>query len=210
VTRDELPQRWSALHHGIDPTGVPLLAGWLRSMWAMARVLARLRVPPTAVTVAGVCFAVAAVGTARPYPLAAAALVLLAALSDGLDGALAVVADRATQLGRYADAVADRCCDIAFALVLWRCGAPWPLAVAAAVLAVGVDTLRRIRRVPDTITVAERPTLAICAIIAAVSAAVVSQGWPLLLCATVWLAACCVGVLQLLRIPAGRPTRAHA
>lgn len=210
MTRDQLPQRWSALHHGIDPAGVPLLSGWLRWMWAIARVLARLRIPATAVTVAGVCFAALAVVTAGSYPLLAAVLVLLAALSDGLDGALAVVADRATELGRYADAVADRCCDLAFALVLWRCGAPWPLAVAAAALAVGVDTLRRIRRVPDKITVAERPTFTICAVLAGVSAAAASRGWPLLLCAAVWLAACCAGLVQLLRTPVGRPTRAAA
>lgn len=207
MTPEDLPQRWSALHHGIDPGGVPLLRGWLRSMWAIARVLARLRVPPTAITAAGVCLAALAVVTAGPYPLLAAALVFLAAASDGLDGALAVVADRVTQLGRYADAVADRCCDIAFALVLWRCGAPWVLAVVAAVLAVGADTLRRIRRVPDVITVAERPTFAICAIVGGLSAAG-SRGWPLLVCAAVWLAACSVGVGQLLQTPARRGARA--
>jgi CDP-diacylglycerol--glycerol-3-phosphate 3-phosphatidyltransferase len=209
VTPDDLPQRWSRSHHGIDPTQIPLLSGWLRLMWTVARGLAWLRIPPTAVTVSGVGLAVAAVLVAGPLPMLAAALVLLAALCDGLDGALAVVSDRVTRLGAYADAVADRCSDVAFALVLWRCGAAWPLAAAAAVLAVGVDTLRRIRRVPDRITVAERPTFTVCATLAGVSAAAAGRGWPQLICAAVWLAAGCVAVAQLLGTPAGRaPSRA--
>ena len=207
MTRDDLPTRWSQLHHGIDPAGVPLLAGWLRLMWAIARGLMRLRVAPTAVTVAGVGFAAAAVVVAPGLPVLAAVLVVLAALSDALDGALAVVADRATPAGARADAVADRCCDIAFALVLWRCGAPAPLAVAAALLAVGVDALRRVRRVPDRITVAERPTFAICAVAGALSAASLGRGWPLLVCVAVWLALCCAASGQLLATPAGRPAR---
>lgn len=206
-TRDaSLASRWSALHHGIDSAGVPLLRRWLRLMWAGARVVARTGVPPTAITVTGVLIAGAAVAAARPAPAVAAPLVLLAVLCDGLDGAVAVVADRATRSGRIADAIADRLCDLAFAAVLWRCGAPGWSAVLAGVLAVGVDTLRRVRRVPATITVAERPTFTVCAILACVSAAATSAHWPAANCAAVWIVACCVGVVQLLLArPGGQP-----
>ncbi len=115
-------QRWSALHHGIDPAGVPLLAPWLRLMWWLARPLRR--VPPTAITVVGVVLAADAVLLGRSWPAAAAVAVLAAVLCDGLDGAVAVVADRATSAGARADAVADRLADVAFAAVLWRCGVP--------------------------------------------------------------------------------------
>ena len=200
-------ERWSALHHGIDPDGVPLLAGWLRGMWTLARPLAVAGVPPTAVTVTGVVLAGSAVLVAPRHPTLAACAVASAALCDGLDGAVAVVGGGATSSGRRADAVADRLCDVAFATVLGRLGAPRWTAASAAGLAVGVDSLRRIRRTPDRITVAERPTFTICTVLAGLSAsrgprrsATISAG--------VWVAAGAVGVVQLLRTPTGGPSTA--
>lgn len=186
---------WSQLHHDIDPARVPLLLPWLRGLWALA---ARLRrVPPTAITVTGVVLAVAAVLTAARLPWAAAALVVASALCDGLDGAVAVVADRAGAAGARADAVADRICDALFAAVLWRCGAPWWLATAAALSALAADGLRRLRRVPSRITVAERPTFTICTVLACGSSALSSQQWPVTVCAAVWVTAALVALTQL-------------
>ncbi len=196
-TADPRAARWSQLHHGIDAEDVPLLLPWLRTMWTIASRLSRI--PPTAITVAGVVLAAAAVGSASTLPWLAAALVLLAAVCDGLDGAVAVIADRASPAGARADAVADRICDILFAAVLWRCGAPWWLAVAAALLAVGVDGLRRLRRLPTRITVAERPTFTVCAVLACASSAVTTHAWPPTVCAAVWIAAALVGLAQLAR-----------
>ena len=190
-----LEQRWSTLHSGIDPARVPLLMPWLRFLWWVARPLSA--VPPNAITILGVLVAGDAVLLARSEPAAAAAAVLLAVLCDGLDGAVAVLADRATPLGARADALADRFSDIAFAMVVWRCGAPWPVAVSCAVLAVAIDVLRRVRRVPAQITVAERPTWTICAMVACVSSAASSADWPVLVCAAVWLAFGVVGMTQI-------------
>ncbi|GGL94137.1 hypothetical protein GCM10011594_12520 [Nakamurella endophytica] len=204
------------MHHGIDPGRVPLLGRWLRGMWVGGRLLSRAGVPPTAVTGAGVGLAGAAVALAARHPVAAGAAVLGAALCDGLDGATAIVGGRATRSGAVADAVADRLSDGAFALVLWRRGAPGWSAATAVGAAWGVDTLRRIRRVPARITVAERPTFTICALLACGSALVSPNRWPARLCAAVWTGAGAVGVLQLLRTPpgpairgerAGRPAR---
>jgi CDP-diacylglycerol--glycerol-3-phosphate 3-phosphatidyltransferase len=190
-------QRWSALHHGVDPARVPLLATWLRLVWRIARPLSA--VPPTLITVAGVLLAVDAVLLATSAPWGAALAVAAAALCDALDGAVAVVADRATRAGAVADAVADRVCDVAFAAVLWRCGAPWGLALVCGALAVGVDALRRLRQVPARITVAERPTFTICAVLAAGSAAVTDVRWPVLVSAGVWALAGVVGLVQVAR-----------
>jgi CDP-diacylglycerol--glycerol-3-phosphate 3-phosphatidyltransferase len=189
--------KWSELHHGIDPSGVPMLGAWLGLMWAVAR---RLRgVPPTAVTVLGVVLALDAVLLAERHPAWAAVAVVLAAICDGLDGAIAVIADRATRSGAVDDAVADRLADLAFAAVLWRVGVPLGLAAVCGALAVGVDGLRRLRGVPDRITVGERPSWTICASLAAVSAAVSDADWPALVCAGVWIALGFVAVGQLLR-----------
>jgi phosphatidylglycerophosphate synthase len=164
-------------------------------MWALARPLRP--VPPTVLTVIGVVLAVDAVLLARRHPVAALVTVLLAALCDGLDGAVAVVADRASRSGAVADAVADRVADVCFALVLWRCGAPLPVAGAAAALAVAIDGLRRVRRLPARITVGERPTWTLCTVLACGASAVSAADWPVEVCAAVWLAAGVVGVGQL-------------
>jgi phosphatidylglycerophosphate synthase len=187
-------QRWSALHHGIDPARVPMLVPWLRLMWLLARPLRY--VPPTLITAFGVLLSLDAVLLAGSLPWAAAVAVIAAAVCDGLDGAVAVVADRASVAGARADAVADRVSDVAFAAVLWRCGAPWWLTVVCGGLAVGVDVLRRVRRVPSLITVAERPTWTVCAALAGGSAAVTSAHWPVTVCAAIWVAAGVVGVVQ--------------
>ncbi|MDT4941948.1 MAG: archaetidylinositol phosphate synthase [Pseudonocardiales bacterium] len=203
---DASAERWTALHHGIDPARVPLLLPWLRLLWRLARPLRA--VPPTVITVLGVLLALDAVLLAGSLPGAAAGAVVLAAVCDGLDGAVAVVADRATSGGAVADAVADRISDVAFAAVLWRCGAPWALAVACGVLAVGVDVLRRVRRVPAVITVGERATWTVCAVLAAGCAAITDAEWPATVCGAVWAAAGVVALGQIGRpFHASRPAR---
>jgi CDP-diacylglycerol--glycerol-3-phosphate 3-phosphatidyltransferase len=152
------------------------------------------------VTVAGVVLAADAALLADRHPWAAAITVALATLCDGLDGAVAVVGGRATRYGAVADAIADRIADAAFAVVLWRCGVPWWLAIACGAVALGIDGLRRVRGVPTRITVGERPTWTICAVLASGSSAITSAQWPVLTCAAVWLAAGVVGLAQI-----GRP-----
>ncbi|WP_375493738.1 CDP-alcohol phosphatidyltransferase family protein [uncultured Jatrophihabitans sp.] len=175
------------------------MSGWLSLMWSGGRVLARHGVAPTAVTAAGVTSATLAVGVARSSPVAAGAAVLLAAVCDGLDGATAVVADRATRSGALADAVADRYCDATFAAVMWRCGVPPRLAAGCGALAWAVDGVRRVRRIPWRITVAERPTFTICALLAC--AADAAAPLPVLPCALVWAGLCGIGLGQLSRTP---------
>ena len=193
--------RWSALHHDIDPQQIPFVSGWLRLMWAGGRVLHRAHVPPTAVTVAGVAAAGGAVRLARPAPLAAAACVLGAVGCDGLDGAVAVVRGHGTRGGALADALADRCCDVAFAAVLSRCGVRPRLAGAAAAGALAVDGLRRVRRIPARVTVAERPTFTICALIACVTAATGGKQWQYDLIGAAWVGATLAGLAQLALTP---------
>jgi CDP-diacylglycerol--glycerol-3-phosphate 3-phosphatidyltransferase len=192
---------WSDLHHGIDPRRVPLLAPWLRTMWWLARPFAAARVPPLALTAAGAVVALDAALLARRYPLAALVCVLLAVVCDGLDGAVALAGRRVTVVGGYADRVSDRIADLAFAAVLWRCGAPWPLALAAGLLSLAHEGIRaaaggaRLGR----ITVAERPTRTICAVLACASSAVTDQNWPVTVCAAVWTGLAVLGLAQLVR-----------
>jgi phosphatidylglycerophosphate synthase len=197
--------RWSALHHGIDPGGLPLVGGWLRSMWWLAAPLARIRVPPTAVTLLGVLLALGAVPVAARLPWVALVLVLGSVLADGLDGAVAVLTDRATSRGRIADAVSDRIADCAFPAVIWRCGAPGWLALVAALTALGLEGVRLLRggRALSAITVGERPSRTICTVLACGCAGVSGASWPASVCAVVWMALAGIGSVQLNRARPG-------
>lgn len=191
---------WQDLHHGIEPSSVPLLRGWLRAMQTLARPLARLRVPPTVMTALGVIFAVDAVVLAPDAALAALCSVLASAVCDGLDGAVAVASGKATRAGAVADTTADRLSDAAFAVVVWRCGAPWWLAATAGGLSLGHELLRVvIAHTRRAITVAERPTRVICTSVALISTAISAATWPATVCAAIWTALAVVGIWQLLR-----------
>jgi CDP-diacylglycerol--glycerol-3-phosphate 3-phosphatidyltransferase len=187
---------WSRLHHGLDPADVPFVRGWLRIVAALARPVHR--VPPMVFTVAGAALAVMAVAVAARWPWPALALVAAAVLCDALDGAVAVLADRASALGAVADKAADRVADTAFALVIWRCGAPWWLAGLAAALSLGLEAVRTVRggAALSRITVAERPSRVICTALACVSAGVSAAVWPATVCAAVWVALALVGLVQ--------------
>jgi phosphatidylglycerophosphate synthase len=191
--RDDLTEAWSALHRGLRPS--PLVRHWLALMWMLARPLVAARVPPAAVTVAGVVLAVDALLFAARLPLVALALILAAALCDGLDGAVALLQGRITRAGAFADTIADRIADTAFALAMWQAGAPLWLAGLAAALSIGLEFARR----RPLITVAERPTRVICAALACVSAAVSDATWPPTVCAAVWVAATLIAFGQLAR-----------
>jgi phosphatidylglycerophosphate synthase len=189
--RDDLIEAWSALHRGLRPP--PLVRRWLALMWTLARPLAAARVPPAAITAAGVVLAVDAPLFAARLPFVALALVLAAALCDGLDGAVALLQGRITRAGAVGDAIADRIADTAFALAIWQAGAPLWLAVLAAALSIALEFGRR----RPLITVAERPTRVICTALACLSAAVSDATWPPTVCAAVWVAATLVAFGQL-------------
>jgi len=144
VTPEEHLLRWQDLH-GVEAS--PLVRRWLRLVLWVSRPL---RVPPAAVTAAAVLVTLLALLV--PLPVAAA-LVLLAGLLDGVDGCVAVLQDRASDAGRRLDHGADRLGELAFGVLLWRAGAPWWLALAAVVLMLAVEVLRR----RPVVTVGERP-----------------------------------------------------
>jgi phosphatidylglycerophosphate synthase len=166
VDRQEYLSGWSALHEGIDPAGVPFVRGWLSLMYGAGRPLAAAKVPPSAITLAGVLSAwgaaLVAGGGAR-WPLLAVVLVIASAFADGLDGAVAVLSRRVSAAGATLDTVCDRISDAAYAVGLWLLGAPAWSAVLWVVLTYGLELVRwRARRGVsarlDVVTVGERPT----------------------------------------------------
>ncbi|MBV9172764.1 MAG: CDP-alcohol phosphatidyltransferase family protein, partial [Chloroflexi bacterium] len=156
-----------------------------------------LRVPPIVLTFVGAALAITAVPLATAAPIGALGCVLGAALCDALDGAVAVLTNRATRFGAWADAIADRVADWAFAVVLWRCGAPWELALVAGVLSMARELYRiKVPRARSIITVDERPTRVICTGVALLAAASTSADWAATVCAAVWVVLATAGWLQ--------------
>jgi pimeloyl-ACP methyl ester carboxylesterase/phosphatidylglycerophosphate synthase len=157
---------WQALHGGYDPRGSRLVGPWLSVVYACARPLARLGVPPDVVTLLGavvsglVVLLCAAGGRAV---LVAAFVVGASGLVDSLDGAVAVLTGRATAFGAVLDSVVDRISDGLYLVAFWVVGAPaWMCVVAgflvllqeyvrARATAVGMDDI-------GVVTIGERPT----------------------------------------------------
>ena len=109
MDREAYFSRWAELHGGYDPRSNGLVRLWLTWTYVLARPLARTRVPPDLVTLLGLLVSVAAAALAAGgdgwWLLAAALVVVLSALLDNLDGAVAVLAGRATRWGYVLDSV---------------------------------------------------------------------------------------------------------
>lgn len=159
--------RWQELHGGYDPRARSRgLRGWLTIVHALARPLARLGVHPDVVTLASAWLAGVVVVLAElegRWWIAAGLLIVLSGLVDNLDGAVAVLEDRATRRGYVLDSVVDRVCDALFLLAVVLAGCPGWLAVTCGFAVFLLEYLRaRAGNAGggevELITVAERPT----------------------------------------------------
>ena len=213
LTWDEYAAEWSALHGGYDPSRTsPVVRGWLRLAYAGGRLLGRVGVGPTAVTAAGlvICLVVPLVAAQGPAGLlVGAALVLLAGVADGLDGAVAVVTKRVSRLGYVYDSLADRLGEAAWLAAFWLVGVPGPLVVAGGAASWLHEYLRARAAgagMPGVgvVTVAERPTRVSVALVglAAGGAAGLFRAEltddVVTVAAVVWLLFAVIGLAQLL------------
>lgn len=164
LAREEYLARWSQLHGDVAPTG--LVGGWLRIGHAVARPLAAGGVPPDVVTLCGLVLAGLALPVAAAggrWPLLAVLIVVFAALTDSLDGAVAVLTGRVSRFGTVLDATCDRLADAAFVGALWLAGAPAGWCLAGGMIAWLHEQVRASARAAGmtevgVVTVSERPT----------------------------------------------------
>jgi CDP-diacylglycerol--glycerol-3-phosphate 3-phosphatidyltransferase len=141
-----------------------------------------------------------AAGVGGTVALAAGvALVLLSALADSVDGALAVITRRASRLGHVLDSVADRLSEAAWGLAVWLLGAPAALAITITALGWLHEyvraraTLAGMRDI-GVVTVCERPTRVIMMATTLTVTGVVGVAWP---AAALWIGLALVGLIQL-------------
>ncbi|MFB9313966.1 CDP-alcohol phosphatidyltransferase family protein [Nocardioides plantarum] len=169
--REEAYAHWSRLHGDLDPRGSFWVSGWVRLSHACARPLARRGVAPGAVTVAGVVVIalaplLASLGAA--WPLVATLVVVLGAVLDGVDGAVAAQTGTASAWGRVLDALADRVGDVLVLGSLVVLGAPLWLGAAVVVVTLLHESVRASAQAaglvgPGVVTVWERPSRIIVA-----------------------------------------------
>jgi CDP-diacylglycerol--glycerol-3-phosphate 3-phosphatidyltransferase len=212
VTFEEYVAAWSRLHGGFDPRGASaVVRGWVLTAYRIGSLLGRRRVGPATVTTAGVvlCLCVPVVVPLGPGGLLLGALlVLLAAVADGLDGAVAVVTGRTSRLGYVYDSVADRVGEAAWLAGFWVAGVPGWLVVAVG----GTSWLHEYVRARATaagmteigvVTVGERPTrvsIAISGLAIGGFIGFVREEWSLqaiVVAVAAWLALAIVGLGQL-------------
>ncbi|HYT10606.1 MAG TPA: CDP-alcohol phosphatidyltransferase family protein [Mycobacteriales bacterium] len=164
--RAEYLRRWAPLHGGYQPEEQALTGRWLAVAYTLAKPMAARGLSPDVLTAWGVLVSAsaAAIASARGrWPLAAAVVVVVAGLLDNIDGAVAILAGRATRWGFVLDSLADRLSDAAYLVPLWLLGAPGPLCVLGGGL-MGLQEYARARagnagmREIGVVTIWERPT----------------------------------------------------
>lgn len=205
--RDAYLAAWSRLHGGADAS-TPLVHRWLTLTYAIACPPARAGVRPDVLTLAGVFVAALALLPAAAgarWPLLAAALVAVSGLLDNVDGAVAVMTDRATRWGAVLDALADRLADAAYLVALWLAGASGGLCVVGG----GLMALQEYARARagalgmtevGVVTVWERPTRVIVTAAFSAAAGILADDRWAGLGAAAWVGLGLVGLAQLLPV----------
>jgi phosphatidylglycerophosphate synthase len=173
---------WQKLHKApeIDPYANPLQKAFMAVTYWLANPLARRGVLPDALTLVGLwvaAFSTVLAWQGGHWPIAAGLFLVASSFTDGVDGAVAGLTDRASVRGQVLDSVADRFAEVLFVLaIVLAGGAPW-----AGVLAMSAIMLHEYTRAKaataardvgksevGTITIGERPTrvigFAICLI----------------------------------------------
>jgi len=164
--RESYFDRWSALHGGYDPRRAFWPRTWLGVSHAVARPLAARGVLPDVLTAWGAVVSAGVVVLALAggrWPLLAVLVIVASGLADNLDGAVAVLTDRATAFGSVLDSVVDRVSDALYLVALWVLGAPAGVCVLGGAL-MGVQEYARARAGAagmsevGVVTAWERPT----------------------------------------------------
>ncbi len=188
------------------------MLAWLRGAYSFGRLCARLHIGPAAVTTAGLLLSLAVppvVDQGRVWVLAGAALVLLSALADSVDGAVAVITGRASKLGFVYDSLADRLSELAWLAGLKVIGVPGWLVVVCGAVAWLHEYLRARAAAAGMseiglITAAERPTRVVFAVLGFGLAGAAGYIAPELSVGTatgvtaIWTLFALIGLLQLL------------
>jgi len=154
-------QAWSKLHGDAQISGI--VKGWLTISYYLVRPLAKLRVTPNMLSIAGLIFGIALYLNAQnPWAIG---LLVASLLCDGIDGSLAIITNKASKWGAALDSILDRTTEVFWVLTFISIGGNEYIVIGAAVLAFAQEYLRAragglgLTEV-GVVTIAERPVRA--------------------------------------------------
>jgi phosphatidylglycerophosphate synthase len=154
-------QAWSKLHGDAQISGI--VKGWLTISYYLVKPLAKLRVTPNMLSIAGLLFGIALYLNAQSAW--AIGLLVASLLCDGIDGSLAIISNKASKWGAALDSILDRTTEVFWVLAFISIGGDEYLVICAAVLAFAQEYLRAragglgLTEV-GVVTIAERPVRA--------------------------------------------------
>lgn len=171
---------WRHRHPLADPSATSnvFVRGYLTISTGAARPLARAGIAPNVLTLWAVWLSAAvplAAAAGRGWCVLAAALVVVSALGDGVDGAVASLTGRTSTAGAVLDALADRSADLLFVTALVAAGGRLPFAVAAGLALLVHEYTRALCPPGAPISVGERPSRIVAAVIGLIAVAVLGS-----------------------------------
>jgi phosphatidylglycerophosphate synthase len=196
VDKNEFFATWSKLHGEAKIEGI--VKTWLQISYSVVRPLAKLRVTPNLLTLAGLIFAIALWQFPNSWP--AALFLVLSLFFDGIDGSLAIYSRVTSKFGAFTDSFVDRLSEVFWALALYKLGAP-AILIFLALLATFVQEYLRARAgglghgEVGLVTICERPVRASLIFIAIVANLIGFEAAVVI--AAIWVAMQTIALTQL-------------
>jgi CDP-diacylglycerol--glycerol-3-phosphate 3-phosphatidyltransferase len=161
MKRTEFFSTWSKLHLDAQVTGI--VKGWLSISYVIARALSALKITPNTLTVLGVISAAAALF--YQHSIIALVFLVLSLICDGVDGSVAIISRKESQLGAVLDSIADRITEALWFFALYQWGIAPEICLALFALALTQEYARaRMASLGfhqiGVVTIAERPVRA--------------------------------------------------
>ena len=196
MDKNEFFATWSKLHGEAKIEGI--VKTWLQISYSVVRPLAKLRVTPNLLTLAGLIFAIALWQFPNSWP--AALFLVLSLFFDGIDGSLAIYSRVTSKFGAFTDSFVDRLSEVFWALALYKLGAP-AILVFLALLATFVQEYLRARAgglghgEVGLVTICERPVRASLIFIAIIANLIGFEAAVVI--AAIWVAMQTIALTQL-------------
>lgn len=196
MDKNEFFATWSKLHGEAKIEGI--VKTWLQISYSVVRPLAKLRVTPNLLTLAGLIFAIALWQFPNSWP--AALFLVLSLFFDGIDGSLAIYSRVTSKFGAFTDSFVDRLSEVFWALALYKLGAP-AILIFLALLATFVQEYLRARAgglghgEVGLVTICERPVRASLIFIAIIANLIGFEAAVVI--AAIWVAMQTIALTQL-------------
>ena len=161
MTKDEFFFAWSKLHGDAKVSGI--VKGWLSISYPVSKVLAKIRVTPTALTILGLVFGILLYMNSNA--IWAPLILVISLICDGVDGSLAIITGQSSKWGALLDSVIDRFTEVFWALALYNLGVDSKFLLTVLILASTQEYLRAraggvgLKQV-GVVTISERPVRA--------------------------------------------------